>query len=234
MESTASSATPPRTHTSTQPSHPIADRILRAIRHRLLLLHRTGASFFVLGATGNVYTVTLSTAPSCTCPDRTKPCKHILFVLIKALGVPPDASSLRRRTLRPCQLNRLLAAPTMNEALAGAALQDRFHELSKLARRSGSSKVIMVEMGDGSMCPVCLEEMEHGERAESCGTCRNLIHEECLLRWRRSRGRRYVNCVVCRAKWDMAEKDKYLNLAAYATEDGSGSSEDSSNNSRCL
>uniref|UniRef100_A0A7N1A571 Mitogen-activated protein kinase kinase kinase 1 n=1 Tax=Kalanchoe fedtschenkoi TaxID=63787 RepID=A0A7N1A571_KALFE len=237
MESSASSASPPRGHRPINPSQPITDRIYRAIRHRLRLLHRVGASFFVLGATGNVYTVTLCTAPSCTCPDRTKPCKHILFVLIKALGLPPDAPCLRRRTLRPCQLSNLLAAPTLAESLASASVQNRFHELFNQSRPTlPSGSGLVREFVEGAMCPVCLEEMEAGEKAERCGTCRNWIHEECLVRWRRSRGRRSANCVVCRAKWDGAEKDKrlYLNLAAYAAEeDGAASPQESGSNSRC-
>lgn len=40
-------------------------------------------TFAVLGSTGNVYTVTITTQPSCSCPDfqkRGDPCKHLLFV----------------------------------------------------------------------------------------------------------------------------------------------------------
>src|SRR5262245_21640594 len=107
MESVASSSSPPDHHRF-EPTQPLAERVIRALRHRLRLLHRSDSTFFVLGATGNVYTVSLSATPSCTCPDRTTPCKHILFVFIRVLGVPLDDSSLWRRTLRPCQLHRLL------------------------------------------------------------------------------------------------------------------------------
>jgi len=36
--------------------------------------------FYVLGSVGNVYTVTISHIPSCTCPDHAKGnlCKHIV------------------------------------------------------------------------------------------------------------------------------------------------------------
>ncbi|KAG4392134.1 hypothetical protein GLYMA_04G084500v4 [Glycine max] len=123
MESRASNSNSPyhyHHHPRFKPSQPISDRIVRALRHRLRLLHRSGSTFFILGATGNVYTVTLSSSPSCTCPDRTTPCKHILFVLIRVLGVSLDDVCLRRRTPRPCQLQRLLGTPTLPEAVAGA------------------------------------------------------------------------------------------------------------------
>jgi SWIM zinc finger len=66
--------------------------------HRLFLIDRKvldppgsegGAKvqFVVLGATRNVYTVTVGQAPSCTCPDAAKGnlCKHILFVMLRVL-----------------------------------------------------------------------------------------------------------------------------------------------------
>ncbi|KAL2346948.1 hypothetical protein Fmac_000948 [Flemingia macrophylla] len=111
MESSGSNSNSPSNHyhhPRFKPSQPISERIVRALRHRLWLLHRAGPTFFIFGATGNVYTVALSSTPSCTCPDRTTPCKHILFVLIRVLGVSLDDVCLRRRTLRPCQVQRLL------------------------------------------------------------------------------------------------------------------------------
>ncbi|KAJ0964809.1 hypothetical protein J5N97_025947 [Dioscorea zingiberensis] len=107
----------------------IADRIVRAIHHRLRLLHRSNSEFFILGATGNVYTVTLAAIPSCTCPDRTVPCKHILFVLLRVLRLPFDDVCLRRRTLRPCHLARLLAISISTSTLAGPRARARFYQL---------------------------------------------------------------------------------------------------------
>ncbi|KAF7817116.1 mitogen-activated protein kinase kinase kinase 1 [Senna tora] len=177
------------TNTSSFPrfkhSQPISDRILRALRHRLLLLHRSDSSFFILGATGNVYTVTLSSFPSCSCPDRTSPCKHILFVFIRVLGVSLDDVSLRRRSLRPCHLRRLLTTPTSPDSVAGAALRERFHQLFFTQRQgsgsgSGTSSASSIEVEDGSTCPICLEEMGKEDMVVACATCRNPIHEDCL------------------------------------------------------
>ncbi|XP_041019281.1 mitogen-activated protein kinase kinase kinase 1 [Juglans microcarpa x Juglans regia] len=203
-----------------RPIHqPIADRIVRALSHHLSLLHRKDSNFFVLGATGNVYTVTLSVTPSCSCPDHTTPCKHILFVFIRVLGVSLDDTCFQRRTLRPCQLNRLLSTPTSPEVIAGAKVRERFHELFFKARQNASQSI--VDIKDNTNCPVCLSEMGKGhERVVICATCQNPIHEECLLKWKRSRGRRSASCVLCRARWrDGAEQEKYLNLAAYVGED---------------
>ncbi|XP_057739595.1 uncharacterized protein LOC130956566 [Arachis stenosperma] len=206
-------------HPRFKPSQPISDRIVRALRHRLLLLHRSTTTFFVLGATANVYTVNLSSTPSCTCPDRTTPCKHILFVLIRVLGVPLDDACLRRRTLRPCQVQRLMAAPTLPEAVAGDALKQRFRQVF-LEGGGSSLSSSSIETEEGATCPVCMEEMGKEEKLVACGTCRNPIHEECLMRWKRSSGRRSASCVICRARWrNRAEQDKYVNLSAYVSED---------------
>ncbi|KAF9613563.1 hypothetical protein IFM89_023878 [Coptis chinensis] len=220
MESTASSSTPPNTQ-----SHPrfkavqaFADRVVRALRHHLRLLHRSDTNFYVLGATGNVYTVTLSTTPSCTCPDRTVPCKHILFVLLRVLGVSLDDTCLRRRTLRPCQLARLLGTPILLDTLAGRRVRERFHQL--LPRLLIGPPDCTVDLEDGATCPICLEVMTMEDKLVVCGSCRNPLHEECLLMWKRAKGRRSANCVICRARWrDRVDQERYLNLAAYVSED---------------
>ncbi|KAF5205922.1 Swim zinc finger family protein [Thalictrum thalictroides] len=220
MESTSSSSPSPnhRSHPQFKPVQPFADRVVRALCHHLRLLHRSNSTFYVLGATGNVYTVTLSITPTCTCPDRTIPCKHILFVFLRVLGIGLDDPCLRRRTLRPCQLARLLGNPTSNESLAGARVRERFHQISPQLLLGPPD--YSADLEDGATCPICLEVMIKEDKVVSCRSCRNPLHEECLLTWKRAKGRRSANCVMCRARWrDMAEQDRYLNLAAYVTED---------------
>lgn len=228
MESVASNSVPsdqPRHRPTPRPRspHPITDRIVRAIRHNLLLLHRYDSSFFVLGATANVYTVTLSSTPSCTCPDRLAPCKHILFVLLRVLGVSMDDPCIRRQTLRPCQLDRLLSTPSLPGSMAGLSLRQMFHR-HFYQSKSGPTVRPVIHIEEGTVCPICLEEMGTGvssdQRVVSCGTCRNPIHEECLLKWKRSRGRRPGICAICRARWrGRADQEKYVNLGAYVKED---------------
>ncbi|XP_031102491.1 mitogen-activated protein kinase kinase kinase 1 [Ipomoea triloba] len=222
MESVASSsspAEPPRRRAITH-AQPLADRIVRAVSHPLSLLHRSDTLFFVLGATGNVYTVNIAATPSCTCPDRTAPCKHILFVMIRVLGINLDDSCLLRRTLRPCQVNRMLGMPISTDVLAGAEVREKFHQLFFRERAEAASRAAAVEIPEGAACPVCLEEIGREERVAACGTCKNPIHEDCLMAWRRSnRPRRFISCVLCRARWRdvraAAEQEKYLNLSAY-------------------
>ncbi|KAI3823504.1 hypothetical protein L1987_04942 [Smallanthus sonchifolius] len=177
------------------------------------LLHRSNSHFFILGTTGNVYTVTLSATPTCTCPDSTIPCKHILFLYTRVLSLSLSDPCLRRRTLRPCQLTRLLSAKVSGEAVAGAPVRRRFLELYR--RRNGNKLSVHVE--DGSTCPVCLEELGvGGRRVVACATCKNPVHVGCLMNWKSKRSR---TCVICRARWrDTSQEDKYINLSDYLCE----------------
>ncbi|KAK9699841.1 hypothetical protein RND81_08G198500 [Saponaria officinalis] len=223
-----------------QPTQAYADRVLRALRHRLLLLYRTDPNFYVLGATGNVYVVNVSTTLTCTCPDRAIPCKHILFVLIKVLGVSLDDSCLRRRTLRPCQLSRLLNIPSSPESLAAPMLRERFHQVFFLQRElGGTGHAPCTTIEEGSTCPICLEEMgKAGERVVACSTCRNPLHEECLMIWKRTQRRRCVSCVICRSRWRSRHRvdqdHKYLNLAAFINENNDHLNNNHQNNNGCM
>ncbi|KAL5200406.1 hypothetical protein ABZP36_021609 [Zizania latifolia] len=222
----------------------VANRIIRALQHQLRLLHRAGADFFVLGATGNVYTVTLATTPACTCPDPAVPCKHILFVLLRVLGLSLDEACVWRQSLRPCQVARLVGTPTCPDVLAGPRARERFHQLwssrAAAAKADGAQHRRREEAGatssgrlDGAACPVCLEEISPaqaqaqggptapaaaGQVLLTCGTCRNSVHAECFARWKRSRARRAATCVVCRARWrqpNREQEQQYMNLSAY-------------------
>jgi hypothetical protein len=216
----------------------VANRIIRALQHQLRLLHRAGAEFFVLGATGNVYTVTLSTTPACTCPDPAVPCKHILFVLLRVLGLSLDEACVWRQTLHPCQVARLVGTPTYPDVLAGARARERFHQLWS-ARPANNGADDRQEASshrplDGAACPVCLEEMAPAQPSQgsgataqailTCRTCWNAVHAECFTRWKRSRSRRAATCVVCRSRWKKPnrehEHEQYMNLAAYMNDDG--------------
>ncbi|KAJ3692076.1 hypothetical protein LUZ60_012426 [Juncus effusus] len=202
----------------------VADRIIRALEHQLRLLHRAGPEFYILGSTGNVYTVTLSAVPSCTCPDRSVPCKHVLFVLLRVLNLTFDDACVWRKSIRPCELARFLDVPTAPGVLAGPRARAMFLRILSGANQQAQGQIIIQ---DGEVCPVCLEDMNNintnnhngtrsGLRLVTCGTCGNSLHGECFARWKRSRGRRAANCVVCRARWrERREGEHYVNLSVY-------------------
>ncbi|ERN09872.1 hypothetical protein AMTRI_Chr06g171640 [Amborella trichopoda] len=200
-----------------RPSQAVAERMARALRHRLLLLDRPSPNtFLVLGATSNVYTVTLSTSPSCSCPDPRAPCKHILFVLVRALDLALTDPRLWQRALLTTEVADLLARATSSAApLAGPKTRTRF-EATRVAQGHGDGVV----RGRGGLCPVCFEGMDDEGEVVVCGRCRNGLHRECWGEWKRRGGRRRLRCVVCRGVWrEERESGGYVNLGEEVEEE---------------
>ena len=87
--------------------------------HRLYLIERKAmqavgsedgavAQFVVLGATKNVYTVTVGRYLHCTCPDFAKGnvCKHQLFVMLRVLKLAQDNPVVWQRALLKSEVRR--------------------------------------------------------------------------------------------------------------------------------
>lgn len=93
----------------------VKERMARALpgsAHRMFLIDRRvvvpaggegGGSeeFMILGGTGNVYKVKICRQPCCDCPDflNGNHCKHILFVLLRVLGLPDTDHVVWQRAL---------------------------------------------------------------------------------------------------------------------------------------
>ncbi|CAI5465509.1 unnamed protein product [Closterium sp. Yama58-4] len=115
-------------------------------------LRPCSCNFHVLGATGNVYTVTISQQPSCTCPDygNGNLCKHMLFVLLRVLRVGEEDPRVWQRSLLSTELNELLdridalerrtlaAAAEGEEILASPAVREQFARIAGGAPGSGA------------------------------------------------------------------------------------------------
>jgi hypothetical protein len=88
---------------------------------------------FVLGATGNFYTVKLNQMPSCSCPDAAKgnTCKHLLFVMLRVLKLPQSDPWVWQKALLSTKLEDLLNISTVNEGIIGSQrVRHWFHEIS--------------------------------------------------------------------------------------------------------
>lgn len=125
------------------PSIAVKERIQRAFEHRLYLIEQKminvgqgspkGCEFFVLGATGNVYTVILDSKPSCTCPDaaRGNTCKHFLFVMLRVLKLPQSDARVWQKAYLSSELEDLLNISATNEGvLASQSVRQRFLEIT--------------------------------------------------------------------------------------------------------
>lgn len=66
--------------------------------------------FRLAGSTGNVYKVSLDKVPSCTCPDFEKTqdcCKHIVFILLKVVGLDIDSEFLYQKAFLSKELEQM-------------------------------------------------------------------------------------------------------------------------------
>ncbi|XP_026442080.1 uncharacterized protein LOC113341408 [Papaver somniferum] len=207
----------------------------------LRLLHRSAAYFFILGSTGNVYTVRLSRIPTCNCPDSAFPCKHILFVYTRVLNLPYRGGDCTA-SLLTAVINTKASAP---ETLASARLRNRFHHLflmSKVGPQVGPSPP-MVKLGDDATCSFdgCIVPfMVNGNQSDSeatededadednqdwgivqCGTCRTVGHKECLAFSSTFRGLKVLTCMICEKECWMGRSvlDSYPNLTANLSDD---------------
>ncbi|MCL7037840.1 hypothetical protein MKW94_003121 [Papaver nudicaule] len=200
--------------TLNEPTQPVADRIKDALQEHLCLLHRCEADFFVIGATGDVYNVRLSTTPSCSCPDRMIPCKHILFVYLRVLEVSLKDPCVRRKTLKPNQLTHLLNARTSPKILAGSRVHERFLHL--FSTKSDLGPPPKPELGK---CAKCRKEMYAEDSILDCDVCDSVCHEKCMI-YRKGGEYGAPFCACCSTRWCEDYEKEYLNLASYMTKDG--------------
>ncbi|WWC89970.1 uncharacterized protein L201_004899 [Kwoniella dendrophila CBS 6074] len=213
----------------------ILDRYKRAVSQRMFMIERErlgeGYSqyeqFKVLGSTGNVYTVEVGRVPRCDCPDNlkgNKPCKHIIFVFIKVLKVPDDASTWYQMSLTAEEVEAVFASspPIPNGSVT---VDVKVHKAFLHATgRGGEDEEVVVgidkEVKDasegkrmdalGEDCPVCYDEMTQedidGKKLtydETDTGCGKPLHSQCFEMWAKTAKLKGndVTCVWCRSPW---------------------------------
>jgi hypothetical protein len=169
--------------------------------------------FTILGSTGNVYDVLIHRFPSCNCPDfgRSHLCKHILFVLLKVLHVPLDSNLLYQRALLQSELKEIFCGLQTNDLGRVLAKQEVIRAYNNKASGNKSSSSNEVEEDKDTIrepegeCAICFEPMigassaikGNVESLDSCRTCHNFLHTDCLKQWLKQSN----SCVYCRSQW---------------------------------
>ncbi|KAK4174163.1 hypothetical protein QBC36DRAFT_45512 [Triangularia setosa] len=183
----------------------------RALTQRFFILSRTGTtpsslqpnippseSIELTGSTGNIYTITISSLPSCTCPHfssgKAPQCKHIIYVLSRVLRAKFDY--VYQLAFLTSELDEIFASapPIINNLDSGANSSDE---------SDGKRKPIA---GD---CPICFEEFDANDNKKEeivwCkAACGQNIHKQCFDMWaatKKGQGRREVTCPYCRSVW---------------------------------
>ncbi|KAK4197128.1 hypothetical protein QBC40DRAFT_342195 [Triangularia verruculosa] len=183
----------------------------RALTQRFFVLSRTrttpsplepnpapSEAIELTGSTGNIYTVTISQVPSCSCPHfasgKAPQCKHIIYALSRVL---------RARFDYVYQLAFLTFE--LAEIFAGAPAIVNNLDAGGDANEDGDGKRKPIE-GD---CPICFEEFDTAANKKEeivwCkAACGQNIHKQCFDMWaatKRGQGRGEVTCPYCRSAW---------------------------------
>jgi hypothetical protein len=150
--------------------------------------------FKVMGNTDNAYDVIIdrdAVRVWCSCPDcdaRGNFCKHLMFVLIRVIGIPEqevceDYFDITERCIGACR--------------------DYFERRSNamlLVANEEEEKRKPIEEDDD--CPICYERFvdTKNEATVWCkASCGKSVHTVCFQKW--TKAKRDVDCVYCRAKW---------------------------------
>lgn len=155
------------------------------------------------GSKGNVYTITITHLPTCTCPQssyrkKEGACKHILYVLHHVLKAP--AHLRYQNAFLTTELQEIVAtAPALPSEVVEEEAMD------------GNRKPIEDD------CPICCMEFEEGEDVAWCrAACGNNIHQVCFDQWARSKPDK-VTCPFCRTEWlgDDVSKQQRVSMAVF-------------------
>jgi Ring finger domain len=149
----------------------------------------------IVGSTGNIYTITISHEPTCTCPDSKKgnECKHKVYALHTVLKAPDHLQY---------QL-----------ALLSTELREIFEHAPPIPSESKAASE-----GDGKRkptdgeCPICYFNLVSDEASEDglvwCrAACGNNMHKSCFDQWAASQKGQALKCVYCRATWEVEAGD---------------------------
>ncbi|KAK3171139.1 hypothetical protein OEA41_003223 [Lepraria neglecta] len=156
------------------------EKLNRATTQRMFVVDRTRGgtdeipeeTIDMAGTTGNIYNITISRLPSCTCPDNQKgnQCKHIVYVLHNVLKAPEHLQY--QLAFLSSELREIFAAaptPASSETSADADSPSNRKEVS-------------------GNCPICFTEFEpETEEIVWCkAACGNNLHKTCFEQWAKS------------------------------------------------
>jgi hypothetical protein len=135
-------------------------------------------------------------------------CKHILFVLLKVLRVPPSSPLVFQKALlqeellsifqqAPMQVTKAVSAKACvtkvyRQTVLGQKEEGEDGEGEKEEEEEKKEEEELPLEGD---CAVCFDAMLSRADVTACPTCRNSLHSQCLQQWLKHS----PTCVYCRA-----------------------------------
>ena len=175
-----------------KPSELIKSRISAALTSTMYLIQQIGPTVFVVKERDDEqkYKVWIGTIQQCSCKDREKICRHVLYVMIKVLGVSPSNPLVWQTSLLDSEVASILSpetstsrrrrrqAPVVQPFLKKnkGKIQD-IVESPKLVQRQ--------ELVPDEVCAICQEDMVLDDIAKPLTFCKhgcgNNFHLECSM-----------------------------------------------------
>ena len=203
----------------------IRERIERAISQRLFLVKTSETTtcptnggplitFTILGSTGNVYEVTLSKVPHCSCPDHRKGnlCKHLLFVMLKVVGLSASSPLVYQSAYLTNELDEIMEKvqnrmSSLGVVVANEAVRQKLTDMEKKAGtgvvdEDAKASAVKRKEVDGSECPICFDDLgsDIAQLTFCQAACGTNYHKECMRMWT-SQHRSNPKCPICRQPW---------------------------------
>lgn len=205
------------------------DRLHRANTQRMYLINQSdspsspGCIFSVLGSTGNVYEVRLQHVSTCSCPDFARQkdlCKHIIFVLIKVIGLSPDNPLAFQKAYLTSELEELSemmrnrrVGGSRDSILANEEVRTSYTRMlasgkSEDTNDDGDTKSNhiqrrSIEGEEDWDCPICFDRMDCNDKKNELtfcrGTCGSNFHHDCIVKWLKNCSTK--SCPNCRQPW---------------------------------
>lgn len=141
-------------------------------------VHAPIESITIAGTTGNVYIVTISHLPSCTCPHALKgnQCKHIIYVLNRVLKAPLHLQ-YQLAFITPELYDIFDTAPPIKPDVQ---ITSKGNGEVEAEEAEGRKKI-----EDGDECPICCVDFsETSDATVWCkAACGNNMHKACFGQW---------------------------------------------------
>ena len=184
----------------------------------------TACDFVVLGSTGNVYTVRIAKIPTCTCPDHAKGnlCKHILFVMLKVIGLDPGSPLVYQAAYLQSELEEIFALMASRRVgrsvMANEKVKKSYASLAMTGVDDSVVDVVQRSLDADSDCPICFDSMTgSSEKLMYCrAACGTHFHADCINRWLRGHIQGTPTCPNCRQPWDAGANNSRVGTEGYA------------------
>ena len=167
--------------------------------------------------------VTIGKVPHCTCPDHARGnlCKHLLFVMLKVVGLPVSCHLVYQSAYVTPELETILDALQARttrlgrDVVANNAVRQQHSKNQKLGSNGAegvalatASSVARKEV-EGGECPICFDDLGSNlSQLTFCRqTCGTNFHAACMHMWTKQAAQREnPTCPACRQPWADAGK----------------------------